>query len=90
MILVIIIIIIIRTSQEVHNRIESNCNRSESKLIRNRVDLVPNLHQIEIGSNPNQIGSNRTYLPGDFLFLLHHIIRVWYNNTSQEVQIESN
>jgi hypothetical protein len=76
----IIIIIIIRTSQEVHNRIESNWIRIESKLIRNRVELVPNQHPIEIESNLNRIWSNRTSPPGDFLFQFDssHIIKVWY------------
>jgi hypothetical protein len=76
----------------VHNRIESDWNRIEAKLIWNRVELVPNQEPIEIESNLNRIGSNRTSPPGDFLFQFDssHIIRVWYNNTSQEVQIESN
>jgi hypothetical protein len=75
------------------NWMESNWNRIDSKLIWNRVELVPNWHPIEIESNPNRIGSNRTSPPGDFLFQFDssHIIRVgYYNNTSQEVQIETN
>jgi hypothetical protein len=62
------------------NRIESNWIRIESKLIRNRVELVPNQHRIEIESNLNRIGSNCTSPPGDFLFQFDssHIIKVWY------------
>jgi hypothetical protein len=89
---ILLLIIIIRTSQEVHNRIESNWIRIESKLIRNRVELVPNQHPIEIESNLNRIWSNRTSPPGDFIYQFDwsHNITVWYNNTSQEVQIEWN
>jgi hypothetical protein len=62
------------------NRIESNWIRIESKLIRNWVELVPNPYPIEIQSNLNQIVSNRTSVPDDFLFHLHspHIIRDWF------------
>jgi hypothetical protein len=74
------------------NWMETNWNRIESKLIRNRVELVPNRHPIESESNLNRIGSNRTSPPGNFLFQFDssHIIRVWYNNTSQDVHIKSN
>jgi hypothetical protein len=66
------------------NRIESNWNRIESKLIRNWVESVPNRHPIEIESNANRIGSNRTSWPGDFLFQFDssHITMVWYNNNN--------
>jgi len=82
------------------NRIESNWNRIESKLIRNWVESVPNLHPIEIESNLNRIWSNRTSVPGDCLFLFFFIylilllllIIIIIITTSQEVhnRIDSN
>jgi hypothetical protein len=75
----------------VDGTVNETVKQTSSIIIIIIIITTPNQHPIEIESNRNRIGSNHTSPPGDFLFQFDssHIIRVWYHNTSQEVQIES-